>query len=369
MSKIIQPVQPTLTDMDVYIKEIASVWQTGMMTNNGEKVNRFQDMLRQYIGCKNVDLFVNGHSALSIALQTLELKGEVITSPFTFVSTTHAIIQNGLTPVFADIDNTYNIDPNGIEEMITPNTCAIVVPHIFGIPCDVKRIDEIAQKYNLKVIYDAAQAFGTKVEGKNIGCYGDVTMFSFHATKIFNAIEGGMLSYNDDALHKSFEWYRNFGISYGDTNEVEVIGYNAKMNEFQAAMGIVNLPILDAEIEKRKLIANWYCELLKDIPGVYTYQYEAGIDYNYAYFPVKIIEAEYGISRNELWKRLKEKGIITRKLYDRLTCDYKCYQGMNFVRKTDNAQRIADIALDLPLYGKLSKEDVEFIGHAIKNAL
>lgn len=365
MNKIIKPTHPAIADMNAYVQEISSIWQNGMMTNNGEKVKRFQNMLNEYIGCENVDVFVNGHSALSIAIQALELEGEVITSPFTFVSTTNAIVQNGLIPVFADIDDTYNIDPDGIEELITSRTSAIIVPHIFGIPCDVKRIDEIVKKYNLKVIYDGAQAFGTQVGGKHIGCYGDISMFSFHATKIFNAIEGGMLSYQDGALREKLEWYRNFGISYGDTNEVEVVGGNAKMNEFQAAMGIVNLPILDEEIRKRKQIAEWYCELLKDIPGIYTYQFEKGIDYNYAYFPIRVIEAEYGLSRNELWKQLKERGIHTRKLYDRLTCDYKCYQGMNFVRRTENAEKVAEVALDLPIYGNLTEDDVRYIADAI----
>ena len=369
MGKVIKPTQPIIADMDCYVEEISSIWKSGIMTNNGPKANKFQQMLKEYIKCENVDLFVNGHSALSIAIQALQLEGEVITSPFTFVSTTNAIVQNGLTPVFGDIDDSYNLNPEVIETLITPRTCAIVTPHIFGIPCDVKKIEKIARKYELKVIYDGAQAFGTKINGKHIGCFGDVTMFSFHAIKVFNAIEGGALTYKDEKLHEVFEWYRNFGISYGDTNDVEVVGCNAKMNEFQAAMGIVNLPNLDDEIRKRKQIAEWYCEFLKDIPGIYTYEYEAGIDYNYAYFPVKVIEAEYGMNRSELWKQLKEKGIYTRKLYDRLTCDYKCYQGMNFVRRTENAERIVDIALDLPIYGSLTEDDVRYIAETMQKTI
>ena len=362
MNKIIKPTQPIMPSMEDYIKEISSIWENGVMTNNGEKVNKFKSKIIEYTHCENADLFVNGHSALVIALQALNLQGEVITSPFTFVSTTNAIVQNGLTPVFGDIDDTYNLSPDSIEELVTEKTCAIVTPHIFGIPCDVQKIENIAKKHNLKVIYDGAQAFGTKIHGTDISCFGDITMFSLHAIKIFNSIEGGLLTYKDENLHRTFELLRNFGISYGESgNDVELVGMNAKMNEFQAAMGIVNLPNIDDEIKKRKKIAQWYCEGLKDIPGIYTYNYQDNIDYNYAYFPIKVINEEYGISRDELWVKLKEIGIHTRKLYDKLTCDYKCYKDMEFMRKTENAEKVTEIALDLPIYGGLLKSDIDYI--------
>lgn len=362
----IKATKPVLTTYEDYVQEIKSIWDSGIMTNNGSKVDKFKEVLISYVN-SNIDLFVNGHSALLLAIKALNLGGEVITSPFTFVSTTNAIIQSGLIPVFADIDDSYNLDPQKIEELITEKTCAIITPHIFGIPCEVNAIEKIAEKHKLKVIYDGAQAFGTRIEGKSIALYGDITMFSFHAIKIFNSIEGGMLSYKDASLHRSFELLRNFGISYSDMGiDVEECGINAKMNEFQASMGIVNLPKLDEEIEKRKKIAQWYSEQIADIQGITSYEYKDSIDYNYAYFPIKVKKEECGISRDELWIKLKEKGIGTRKLYDKLTCDYLIYSNRGFVRKTDNAERIKKAALDLPIYGTITEADVSYICETLK---
>ena len=338
MQKEIKATQPALIDIEAYIEEIKSIWDTKIMTNNGEKVSKFRQMLKDYTGCSNIDLFVNGHSALMLAIRALELQGEVITSPFTFVSTTNAIVQNGLTPVFGDIDDSYNLAPDSIEKLITDKTCAIITPHIFGIPCNVGEIERIAGKYHLKVIYDGAQAFGTKIRGSSVAKYGDMTMFSFHAIKVFNSIEGGAIVYKDEEFHRLFELYRNFGISYDEKNgnDVEVAGINAKMNEFQAAMGIVNFAEIDSEIVKRKLLAEQYCSCLRDIPGIWTYPYDKDIDYNYSYFPIRITE-EYGVSRDELWLKLKERGIGTRKLYDKLTCDYSCYRQAGYERDTEYA--------------------------------
>lgn len=366
MKRTIKATQPVMPKLDDFVEEISSIWSTGIMTNYGEKTDKFKEMLLAYTKCSNLDLFVNGHSALMIGIRALGLQGEVITSPFTFTSTTNAIIQNGLTPVFGDIDSSYNLSPESIEELITEKTSAIITPHIFGIPCNIEKINQIAEKYNLKVVYDGAQAFGTKVHGTDISCFGDITMFSLHAIKVFNSIEGGILSYQEQSLHKKFELLRNFGISYSELgNEVDEIGMNAKMNEFQAAMGIVNLPILDKEIETRKKIAEKYCECLNEIPGIQTYAYSKDIDYNYAYFPIKVTE-EFGITRDELWAKLKELGIGTRKLYDKLTCDYKCYKDAGYVRKTDNADKVKQVALDLPIYGTLKEEDIYYICEEIK---
>lgn len=357
---------PVMPDLNSYIQEIQSIWTNGIMTNNGEKVKKFGEMLSDHLKCENVDLFVNGHSALLLAIKIMDLQGEVITSPFTFTSTTNAIVQSGLTPVFGDINESYNLCPESVEELITPNTCAIITPHIFGIPCDVERIGEIAKRHELKVIYDGAQAFGTLVKGKPICAYGDITMFSFHAIKVFNSIEGGALVYRDHALHRLLELYRNFGVSYGEeSNDVLTCGMNAKMNEFQAAMGIVNLPLHDIEVAKRKKLAQIYCESLQGVEGIHTYPYKKENDYNYAYFPIKVTE-EYGRTRNELWKRLKECGIETRKLYDKLTCDYSCYKNRDYVRKTEYADRVKDITLDLPMYGTLTTEEVVYICERIK---
>ena len=362
----IKATRPVMPEFDQYVQEIRSIWESGSMTNNGEKVRKFRDMLGDYLENPNVEVFVNGHSALLLAIRVMGLQGEVITSPSTFTSTTNAIIQSGLTPVFGDIDEAYNLNPDGIEELITDKTSAIITPHIFGIPCDVDKIEKIAKKHDLKVIYDGAQAFGTKVHGKPVSMYGDMTMFSFHAIKVFNTIEGGALVYQDAELREQFELYRNFGVSYGeDGNDVMVCGMNAKMNEFQAAMGIVNLPLHEREVIKRKALAKVYCECLEDVPGIHTYPYDVGIDYNYAYFPVKVTE-EYGITRDVLWKRLKEQNIETRKLYDKLTCDYSWYKDRGYVKRTAYADRVKDITLDLPMYGSLTKEEVCYICEAIR---
>lgn len=362
----IKATRPVMPEFDQYVQEIRSIWESGSMTNNGEKVRKFRDMLGECLENPNVDVFVNGHSALLLAIRAMGLKGEVITSPFTFTSTTNAIIQSGLMPVFGDIDQSYNLDPDEIEELITDRTSAIITPHIFGIPCDVDKIGKIAKRHNLKVIYDGAQAFGTKVHGKAISMYGDMTMFSFHAIKVFNTIEGGAVVYQDASLREKFELYRNFGVSYGaEGNDVMVCGMNAKMNEFQAAMGIVNLPLHDREVRKRKVLAQVYCECLKDVPGINTYPYDSEIDYNYAYFPIKVTE-EYGLTRDALWKRLKEQKIETRKLYDRLTCDYSWYKDRGYVKRTTYADKVKDITLDLPMYGSLSKEEVCYICECIR---
>ena len=314
------------------------------------------------MGCANADLFVNGHSALSIAIKVLGLKGEVITSPFTFVSTIHAIEQNGLIPVFCDIDDSYNLDVSKVEKHITKNTSAIITPHIFGIPCDIEGIEKLAKKYDLKVIYDGAQAFGTCINKKHIGNYGDITMFSLHAIKVYNAIEGGVLTYQDDALHKKFELYRNFGISYGEMgNDVLVSGINAKMNEFQAAMGILGLDIIDEEITQRKKLADIYIKEFNKIEGISTYNYQQNIDYNYAYFPIRIHEKQFGMNRDKLFIELKNKGIITRKLYDILCCDYSYYKKRGYKKDIEYANKIAEETLDLPLYGTLQMEEVEYI--------
>jgi Predicted pyridoxal phosphate-dependent enzyme apparently involved in regulation of cell wall biogenesis len=366
MQDIIKPTQPVMPDYYAYIEEIKDIWDTKALTNNGPKVRKLKKGIQEYMNCKNADLFVNGHSALMIAIKALDLQGEVLTSPFTFVSTSNAIVQNGLVPVFCDIDDSYNIDVKKMEEHITEKTSAIITPHIFGIPCDVKGIERIASKHRLKVIYDGAQAFGSRIAGEHIGRYGDITMFSLHAIKVYNSIEGGLLTYADDALHEQFELYRNFGISYReDGNDVTVCGMNAKMNEFQAAMGILGLNIVEKEIEIRKALAQIYIDKLADVEGIDTYAYADGIDYNYAYFPIRIHQKEFGLNRDELFVFLKEKGIITRKLYDVICCDYSCYKNRNYIADVEYARQIAEEALDLPLYGTLLPEEAEYICNMI----
>lgn len=371
MDRIVKATKPEMASYEAYIEEIKSIWETGSMTNNGPKARRFRDELKEYTHCRNVDLFVNGHSAMLIALTALGLPegGEVLTSPFTFVSTTNAIVQSGLTPVFCDIDDTYNIDVESIRRNITSKTCAIVTPHIFGIPCHVQEIEQIAKEYDLKVVYDGAQAFGTKINGKNIAEFGDVTMFSFHAIKIFNAVEGGALVYRDEELKEKLELYRNFGISYGSTNDVVVSGINAKMTEFSAAMGLVNLPGLDDVIDRRKQLAEYYQRVFHDIEGISIYPYENEIDYNYAYFPVIIDAAKTGKTRDQIWEELGENGVETRKLYDTLTCDFSYYRDKPYRRDVKYAQEMTKKCLDFPMYSSLSEEDINYIGYSLKTIL
>lgn len=371
MERVIKATRPEMPSYESYITEIKSIWEDGCMTNNGSKVQRLKNELCNYLECENADLFVNGHSSLLIAIKSLELPkgGEVLTSPFTFVSTTNAIIQNDLEPVFCDIDSTYNIDIDSLKRNITSKTCAIVTPHIFGIPCHVKEIREIAQEYNLKVVYDGAQAFGTKIDGRNIAQFGDITMFSLHAIKIFNAIEGGILAYKDEKLRKRFELYRNFGISYGSTNDVEVVGLNAKMTEFSAAMGLVNLPRVNEIIERRKALAGHYREVFDEIPGIRVYPYEKHIDYNYAYFPVIIDAKKCPKSRDEIWQELRKRHIETRKLYDRLTCDFSCYRDKPYRRDISYAHEMTEKCLDFPMYSSLTEDDIDYIGANLKEII
>lgn len=371
MKKIIKATKPEMGSYEAYIEEIKSIWEEGSMTNNGPKVQQFREKLKLYTNCENVDLFVNGHSALFLALKVMELPkaGEVLTSPFTFVSTINAIIQNGLVPVFCDIDSTYNIDIDSIKRNITEKTCAIVAPHIFGIPCHVVEIEEIAKQHNIKVIYDGAQAFGTKVNGKNIAEYGDATMFSFHAIKIFNAVEGGALVYRNKELQEKLELNRNFGIEYGLVNDVVTDGINAKMTEFSAAMGLINLPRLDEVIKRRKELAECYKKYFADIPGINLYPYEEHIDYNYAYFPIIIDSKECGKTRDEIWQELKKNGIETRKLYDTLTCDFSYFKNKEYKRDVEYATEVTKKCLDFPMYSELKEEDIEYISVCLKKIL
>ena len=259
--------QPTMPEYEEYCDIIKSIWKNKHLTNNGPLHQELEERLSDYLKSDNVSLVTNGHLALEIAIAALELEGEVITTPYTFISTTQAIKRNGLTPVFCDInEDDFTIDINKIEELITEKTSAIVPVHVYGNICDVEAIEKIAKKYNLKVIYDAAHAFGVEYNGVGVGNFGDISMFSFHATKVFNTIEGGALSYSDDSLYERIKSLKNFGITQGGS--IEYIAGNAKMDEFRAAMGIANLRHIHENINKREVIFNRYNEILKDIDGI-----------------------------------------------------------------------------------------------------
>lgn len=348
----------SLPPIDEYILEIQSIWESAWLTNMGSKHEKLEAELIQYLQAANVTLFTNGHLALECAIAAFGLTGEVITTPFTFVSTTHAIMRNGLTPVFCDIDpNTYNIDVNKLEDLITDKTSAIVPVHVYGNICDIDEIETIAKRYNLKVIYDAAHAFGVTINGKGIATFGDASMFSFHATKVFNTIEGGAVTFKNDDLKIILNHLKNFGIT--GTETVEYIGGNAKMNEFQAAMGICNLRHVDREIEKRKAVVERYRERLGGIDGIKLVQPQMGVKSNYAYFPV--IFDGYKLKRDEVFEALKNENVIARKYFYPLINSFECYKDRFTCEETPVAKYIADRVLTLPLYADLALEDVDRI--------
>ena len=350
--------QPILPDFNKYCSTIHKVWDNKWLTNSGPLNKEFEEKVKVYLGVNNISSFVNGHLSLEIAIKALGLTGEIITTPFTFVSTTNAILNCGLTPVFCDISpETYTIDCDKIESFITEKTSAILAVHVYGNPCDVYKIDKIAKKHNLKVIYDAAHAFGVKINNIGIGNFGDISMFSLHATKVFNSIEGGLLSFRDKKLKRKLESLRNFGITSSET--IEYIGTNAKMNEFQSAMGICNLKNLNEKIFAREKIVEKYREGLKSINGVYLLNIDnSTVKQNYAYFPILINEKEFGMSRDELHDKLKEYNVITRKYFYPLCNKIITYES-NY--NTPIAEKISNNILVLPLYADLSLENVSQI--------
>ncbi|MGL4865417.1 MAG: DegT/DnrJ/EryC1/StrS family aminotransferase [Cetobacterium sp.] len=350
-----------------FSKEIEKIWESHWLTNMGPLHEEFKKRLIEYLKVENTTLCTNGHLALEIALKALELEkgGEVITTPFTFASTTHAIVNCGLKPVFCDIEmQTYNLDAEKIESLITKKTVAIMPVHVFGNPCDVDKIEEIAKKYNLKILYDAAHAFGVEIKDKGIGSFGDISMFSLHATKVFNSIEGGALTYNSFELQKKLRLYKNFGITGPET--VEAVGLNCKMNEFQAAMGIVNLRYIDEQIQKRKEITNRYRRHLGSIEGInFIYDLE-DVKHNYSYFPIVVDEDRFGKTRDQLFNELQKYNIFTRKYFYPLITDFNCYKEEYRNMELKNAKYISDRVLTLPMYGDLELEIVDYICEAIK---
>lgn len=355
----------SMPTIDEYFNEIRCVWDTHILTNMGEKHQALQRELCNFLGVDKLELFTNGHMALELALQALDLSGEVITTPFTFVSTTHAIVRNGLKPVFCDIDPIdFTIDVTKIESLITDRTCAILPVHVYGNICNVEEIGRLAKKYGLKVIYDAAHSFGVKYKGESAAAFGDVSCFSFHATKVFNTIEGGMACFQDDELAGKLKDLKNFGIHNAES--VEAVGANAKMNEFCAAMGICNLRHLSEEIAKRKLVVERYRSLLDGIPGIQLNPVQKDVESNYAYFPIVVDEKVYGATRNEIAARLAENGIYARKYFYPLTNACGCYKSLYNVEDTPVALHISNRVLTLPLYGGLELEEAERISRIIR---
>lgn len=362
MADIIQVTRSSMPDFEEYCEEIKKLWDSHWLTNMGEEHQELQRELEVFLNCSHVVLYTNGHLALEnvIAAMQFPMGGEVITTPFTFVSTTHAIFRNGLTPVFCDVkpDN-YTIDVDKIEALITDKTVAIVPVHVYGNMCDVERIKEIAERHNLKVIYDAAHAFAVKYRGISSANFGDATMFSFHATKVFNTIEGGAVCFQDDSLVATMNDMKNFGIR--GPERIVFIGGNAKMSEFQAAMGICNLRHLEQEIGKRKLVTERYWRRLDGVKGIKFCKPQKDVEPNYAYLPV--VFDGFGATRDEVFAALGAQGITARKYFYPITNSVEAYEELSTAgaERTPVAAFLADRVLTLPLYADLAPEDVDRI--------
>lgn len=358
--------KPALPDPSELCRALEKIWQSGQLSNNGQMVRQLENELAAFLGNDNLSVFTNGTVALQIACRTLDLCGEVITTPFTFAATPHALAWNGIRPVFCDIEeDTFNIDPDRIEALITKKTTAILPVHVFGNPCQVEKLEAIAARHGLKVLYDAAHAFGAKMQDRPIAAYGDISMFSFHATKVFHTVEGGALSFKDPILQKRAERLRNFGLN--EDNTVSEPGTNGKMNEIQATVGLLLLKKVNKEIERRKELTALYRQMLADVPGISMVMPPSGLTPNYPYCIIRIDPQAYGLTRDALYLELLGRNIISRKYFYPLCSNFSCYQSLpsSSVINLPIANRVADTVLCLPLYGELSDSDVEKICHII----
>lgn len=360
MSEKILVTRSSMPALDEYIEEIKDIWETHWLTNMGIKHQKLQAALEEYLHVENVELLTNGHMSLELSMQAMKLTGEVITTPFTFASTTHAIVRNNLKPIFCDINpDDFTIDVAKIEALITDKTCAIVPVHVYGNICDVEKISRIAAKYHLKVIYDAAHTFGEEYKGQGIGSFGDASCFSFHATKVFHTIEGGAVCFKDKDFGLELYRLKNFGIRGPEI--VDGIGANAKMNEFCAAMGLCNLRHIEVEIEKRKAVAKRYRYNLSGIDGLQLNSIQENVKPNYAYFPVVFDEKVFGADRDDVFDALTENGIEARKYFYPLTNMFQCFHKKYDVGLTPVALHISKRVLTLPLYAELKLQDVDRI--------
>lgn len=350
---------PLLPDLEEFHQELQRIWDSKWITNNGSFHRKLESALCEYLGVPYVSLFTNGTLPLLTALQALKVTGEVITTPYSFVATTHSIWWNGCRPVFVDIDpKTGNIDPDKIEAAITPQTSAIMPVHVYGKPCDTKRIREIADRHGLKVIYDAAHAFGVEVDGESILKAGDMSTLSFHATKVFNTIEGGAMVMHDAETKKQIDFLKNFGFA-GET-EVVGPGINSKMDEIRSAYGLLNLKQVDAAIEARHQVAIRYREALRGVEGISFFDDMPGVRHNYSYFPIFVDAERYGMTRDALYFKMKEQGILGRRYFYPLISDFSTYSGLESARPENlpNARKMADEVICLPMHHALSEDDI-----------
>lgn len=362
--------RPALPPLERFRERLDTVWQSGWLTNGGAQHQALEAALSDYLGSPNLSLFNNGTVALIVACQALRLTGEVITTPFSFPTTPHVLSWNGITPVFADIDpDTLTLDPARIEPLITARTSGILGTHVYGTPCEVEAIGRIADFYGLKVVYDGAHAFGAEIGGRPIAAFGDATMFSFHATKLFHTAEGGALAVPDAALKRRIDLLKNFGIK----NEAEVVmpGINGKMNELQAALGLEMLAIVEAEREARARVARIYLDRLAPMPGLRCMRPPAGVRDSLQYFVLRIDAAAAGCSRDQLHERLREFNVVTRKYFHPLCSEYSCYRQLPSAQPAQLpvAHRVAAEVLCLPFFGALADEDAHRVCDMIEFCL
>ena len=360
--------QPDLPPLGEFTELLKQIWDNKILTNNGPFHKQFEKALAEYLGVKYLSLFSNGTLALITALQTLRITGEVITSPYSFVATTHSLWWNNIKPVFADVEPTYfNLDPEKVEAAITPQTTAIMPIHIYGYPCNIERFQQIADTYGLRLIYDAAHAFGLKVNGESILNFGDLSILSFHATKVFNTIEGGAIICNDEKTKQRIDYLKNFG--FADETTVIAPGINAKMNEVQAAYGMLQLNYIDSLISKRRDIVKFYRGQLKNIDGIKFLDDVAGVNHVYSYFPIFVEKEKYGRTRDELYEELKRHNIFGRRYFYPLISQFPTYRGL-VSAKAENLPVASKVALEvicLPLYPTLNKDAIQITTNTILN--
>lgn len=359
-NKIITVTSPLLPDLDEFNAMLKEIWASKWITNNGSFHKQLEKELATYLKVPYISLFTNGTLPLITALQGLRITGEVITTPYSFVATTHSLWWNGIKPVFVDIDPaTGNIDPDRIEAAITPKTTAIMPVHVYGKPCNTKRIKEIADTYGLKVIYDAAHAFGVEVDGESVLNAGDLSTLSFHATKVYNTVEGGALVMHDAETKKRIDYLKNFGFA----NEVTVVGpgINSKMDEVRSAYGLLNLRQVDAAIEARHQVAIKYREALRPVEGITFFDDMPGVKHNYSYFPIFVDAEKYGMTRDELYFKMKERNVLGRRYFYPLISEFSTYRGLESARPENlpNAHRMAETVICLPMHHALSDDDIE----------
>ncbi len=359
-NKLITVTSPLLPDLEEFYGMLKVIWESKWITNNGAFHKQLEQALAEYLKVPYVSLFTNGTLPLITALQAMRISGEVITTPYSFVATTHALWWNGVKPVFVDIDPaTGNMDPDRIEASITPKTTAIMPVHVYGKPCDTGRIQTIADKYGLKIIYDAAHAFGVEVDGRSILNEGDMSTLSFHATKVFNTIEGGAMVMHDEKTKQRIDYLKNFGFA----NEVQVVapGINSKMDEMRAAYGLLNLRQADAAIEARHQVAIRYREALRPVGGITFMDDMPGVRHNYSYFPIFVDSEKYGMSRDELYARMKSRNVLGRRYFYPLISEFSTYRGLESARPENlpNAHKMADSVICLPMHHVLTDEDIE----------